>query len=112
MRIARPGPSASLSWRRCRGRHQIVKVGSKSGDLQVDMHFGDFAKLTENEVTGRGRHQGLSTDGVAGIILPLVELCGSIHRPAARRRCYRSKAYSVRGLSANLSPETMYKAPG
>ncbi len=59
------------------GRHEIVKVGSKSGDQQVDIkdsgsirklfektgrfdalvscvgkvHFGEFAKLTENEVT-------------------------------------------------------------
>ncbi len=58
------------------GRHEIVKVGHKGGDLQVDIkdaasirklfektgkfdalvstvgkvHFGDFAKLTENEV--------------------------------------------------------------
>lgn len=58
------------------GRHEIVKVGNKSGDHQVDIkdsgsirrlfektgrfdalvscvgkvHFGDFAKLTENEV--------------------------------------------------------------
>ncbi|MGH6929348.1 MAG: NAD-dependent epimerase/dehydratase family protein, partial [Dongiaceae bacterium] len=57
-------------------RHEIVKVGSKSGDARVDIkdsasiralfektgrvdavvscvgkvHFGDFAKLTENEV--------------------------------------------------------------
>jgi enoyl-ACP reductase-like protein len=57
-------------------RHQVIKVGSKSGDYQVDIkdsgsirklfekvgrvdavvatvgkvHFGDFAKLTENEV--------------------------------------------------------------
>ena len=58
------------------GRHEVIKVGSKSGDYQVDIkdsgsikrlfekvgrvdavvstvgkvHFGDFAKLTENEV--------------------------------------------------------------